>query len=129
MAFILSYFVTLPLTILDYGALHYTFGVLKSPWQGNKHVFHFANFILVDQRLLSRWKYAQTIQWDYFTKRLWIFFFNFFIRIFFWMKSFATLLKIHVFASIEHIFCVNHCWINMNFSKCVDFGFHFENLS
>jgi len=25
------------------------------------------------------------------------------------------------------MFCVNHCWINMNFSKCVDFAFQLEN--
>ncbi len=28
------------------------------------------------------------------------------------------LLKIHIVSPIDHMICVNHCWINMNFSKC-----------
>jgi hypothetical protein len=27
------------------------------------------------------------------------------------------LLKIHIVTPIDHMFCVNHCWIDMNFSK------------
>jgi hypothetical protein len=40
----------------------------------------------------------------------------------FHMKEFLNeifcnlLLKIHVVVPIDHMFCVNHCWINMNFS-------------
>ncbi len=35
---------------------------------------------------------------------------------------FNLLLKIHVIFSIYHMFCVNHCWINMIFSKYVKFA-------
>jgi hypothetical protein len=48
--------------------------------------------------------------------------------IFFDMKEFLNevfcnlLLKIHINALIDHLFCVNHWWINMNFSKCVNFA-------
>jgi len=31
------------------------------------------------------------------------------------------LLKIHIVAPIDHMFCVNHCWIYISFSKCVIF--------
>jgi len=32
------------------------------------------------------------------------------------------LLKIHTVAPIDHMVCVNQCWINMKISKCVDFA-------
>jgi len=80
--------------------------------------------------------YTQRNQWDYFTKGPWVFF-TFFP--FFHMKEFLNeifcnlLLKIHIVTPIDHMFCVNHCWINMNISKCVSFVkffvFHFEILS
>jgi hypothetical protein len=57
------------------------------------------------------------------------FFKSFFIfsyeRIFEWIFS-NLLLKIHIVARIYHMVCVKHCWINMNFSKCVDFAKHVE---
>ncbi len=71
-------------------------------------------------------KYVGKSQHDYFTKGLWICF-NFFSL--FHMSSFLNsyyeifcnlLLKIHIFSAKDHIFCVNHCWININFSKCVN---------
>jgi hypothetical protein len=49
-------------------------------------------------------------------------FFHFFIWKNFKMKSFATLLKIHIVALIDHMFCVNHYWINMKISKCINFA-------
>jgi hypothetical protein len=41
------------------------------------------------------------------------------------------LLKIHIVVPIDHMFCVNHCWINIDFSTCVillQFAFHLENF-
>jgi hypothetical protein len=72
--------------------------------------------------LLLGCKYVDRSQQDYFTKGLWGFF------SFFHMKEFLNeifcdlLLKIHIVALIDHMFCVNHCWINVNFSKCVNFA-------
>jgi hypothetical protein len=34
---------------------------------------------------------------------------------------FNLLLKMHIVFPIDHMFCVNHFRINMDFSKCVDF--------
>ncbi len=71
-------------------------------------------------------KYIDRSQWDYFTKGLWVLFNPF---SFFHMKEFLDeifcnlLLKIHIVAPIFHMFCVNHCWINMKISKRVIF-FH-----
>jgi hypothetical protein len=40
----------------------------------------------------------------------------------FWNEIFCNLLlKTHIVASIDHVFCVNHCRLNMNFSNCVNF--------
>ncbi len=70
-------------------------------------------------------KYIESNQWDYFTKGLWILF-SFFS--FFHMKEFFNeifcnfLFKIHIVAPLNHMFCVNHCRINMFFSKCVNFA-------
>ncbi len=92
--------------------------------------------MLVVQLLWRLWKfdspiitcgcgYTQRSQHDYFTKRLWIYFSDFSI---FHMKEFLNeifynfLLKINIVASIDHMFWVNHCWINMNISKCVNFA-------
>ncbi len=47
---------------------------------------------------------------------------------FFHIKEFLNekfknlLLKIHIVTPINHMFYVNHCWINYYFSKCVDFA-------
>jgi hypothetical protein len=31
------------------------------------------------------------------------------------------LLKMHIVASIDHMFCINHCYLNMNFFKVCKF--------
>ncbi len=81
-------------------------------------------------------KYVDRSQWDYFTKGLWVIFSLFLL---FHMKEFLNeifcnlLLKIHIVFPIDNMFCVNHCWIKMNSSKCVNFArfciCHLENLS
>jgi hypothetical protein len=69
-------------------------------------------------------KYVDRSQWDYFTKGPWVLFNKFSL---FHMKEFLheiscnLLLKIYIVAPIDHTFFVNHCWINMNLSKCVKF--------
>jgi hypothetical protein len=69
-------------------------------------------------------KYVDRNQWDYFTKGLWVLFNKFSL---FHMKEFLNeifcnlFFKIHIVAPIDHMFCVKRCWINMNFSKCVNF--------
>jgi hypothetical protein len=73
---------------------------------------------------VSRCKYIDKNQHDCFTKGLWILFSLFSL---FHMKEFLNeiccnlLLKIHIISPINHMFCVNHCWINMIFSKYVNF--------
>jgi len=55
----------------------------------------------------------------------WVFFtfFPFFHMNFFLNEIFCNLLlKIHIVTPIDHMFCVNHCWINMKISKCVSFA-------
>ncbi len=67
-------------------------------------------------------KYIERSQWDYFTKGLWVLFSPFWL---FHMKEFLNeifynlLLQIHIVAPIDNMFWVNHCWIKMNFLKCV----------
>jgi hypothetical protein len=66
-------------------------------------------------------KYVYRSQRGYFTKRL-EFVFSFFHLKDFLNEIFSNLLlKIHIIAPIDHMFFVNHCWIHMNFSKCVNF--------
>jgi hypothetical protein len=76
-------------------------------------------------------KYVNRNQGNYFIKGLWIFFspFHFFMKEFLNEFFCNLLLIIHIIAPTYHIFCVNHHWINMNFSKCVNSTFHLENLS
>jgi hypothetical protein len=50
------------------------------------------------------------------------FFFHFFIWNFLNKIFCNLLLKIQIVAPIYHMFWVNHCWININFSKCVNFA-------
>jgi hypothetical protein len=79
-------------------------------------------------------KYINRNRRDNFTKGLWVLFslFSFFHMIFFFNEIFCNLLlKMHIVAPINHIFCVKNHWINMKISKCVNFvRFHvsFENL-
>jgi hypothetical protein len=52
-----------------------------------------------------------------------LFFFSFFHMKEFFNEIFCNLLlNIHIVAAINNIFYVNHCWINMIFSKCVNFA-------
>jgi hypothetical protein len=75
-------------------------------------------------------KYTQTSPWDYFTKGMWILLvlFHFIKWIFFEWNLLQLVIKIHIIAPIDHMFYVNHYWINMNFSKCVDFNTCLLNL-
>jgi hypothetical protein len=86
---------------------------------------NFAKDYQKDSYNKTRCKYVKRSQHDYFTKGLWIFLVLFSL---FCMKQFLNeifwnfLLEIHIVDPIDHMFCVNHCWINMNFSKCVNFA-------
>jgi hypothetical protein len=74
-------------------------------------------------KLMLGCKYVDKSHQDYLTKGLWILL-SFFSLLH--MKEFLNeifcnlLLKINIVAPIDHIFCVNHCWINIKISKCVD---------
>ncbi len=86
-------------------------------------------------KLMLGCKYVDKSHRDYFTKGLWILlsFFSFFYKKELLNEIFCNLLlKIHIVAPIDHIFCVNHCWINIKISKCVNlanFLFSSWNLS
>ncbi len=61
-----------------------------------------------------------TLQKDYESCLI---FFHFFHMKEFLNEIFCNLLSnIHIVALIDHMFCVNHCWINMKISKCVNFA-------
>jgi hypothetical protein len=89
------------------------------------HSFFCLCFFPFDNTLNGRCKYIDRSQWDYFTKGLWIVFSLFSL---FHMKEFLNeifcnlLLEIHIVSPIDHMFCVNHFWINMKFSMCVNFA-------
>ncbi len=66
-------------------------------------------------------KYVQRSQWDYFIKGLWVYFILFyFIWNRFWMNFLQIFIKNTHSYPKYHMFCVNHCWINMKISKCAN---------
>jgi hypothetical protein len=86
------------------------------------------NFIYMINKLIWNGIYGcedkQRSQCNYFTKGLCLLFsfFSFFLIKDFLNEFFCNLLlKIHIVVPIYHMFCVNHCWININFFKCVNF--------
>jgi hypothetical protein len=88
------------------------------------HVFRLKNNLSTKFHLITpRCGYTQRSQEDY--KRIVNLFWSFFH--FFHMKVFLNeifcnlLLKIHIAAPIDYMFCVNHLY-NVKFSKCVDFA-------
>jgi hypothetical protein len=91
--------------------------------------FFFYNFISFSVYFyVGGCKYIDRSQYDYFTKGLWISFSPFsplHMKEFFNEIFCNLLLKIHIVAPIDHMFCVNHCWRNMNFSKCINFATFF----